>query len=211
MAGVSRSRLVRAIVLVAIAAGVFAYAFEVHPRAIEAARKHFSLTGLRPHREAILFAARESDVDPYLIAAVVRAESSGRIGVVSTKGALGLMQLMPATAAERARILGLPEPDREELLADPKLNLRLGANYMAWLLSRQEGDVERALVAYNTGPTRLARWIEDAGSYAAWRAERRAAGNSDVLAFADRVLRYRDELRRSDLFDGLEESEGEEG
>lgn len=168
----------------------------------EAVRAQVSLAGLRPHREHILFAARESRLDPYLLAALVRAESSGRTGAVSSKGALGLVQLMPATAAERARVLGLPEPTREDLLTDARLNLRLGAAYLAWLLERAGGDLERALVAYNTGPTRLARWIAEAGSYGAWSAERRAAGNSDVLAFADRVRRYRDELRETGFLDG---------
>ncbi len=183
-----RGLLLTALVLALFGVGLFVRS---DPFAVRAS---LSSTGLRPHRADIRFAARESNVDPYLIAALVRAESSGRVGIVSEKGALGLLQLMHPTAVERAQVLGLPAPTPEELLTDARLNLRLGANYLAHLIRWQGGDLERALVAYNTGPTRLARWIEEKGSYAAWRAERRAAGNSDVLAFADRVQRFRDEL-----------------
>ena len=151
--------------------------------------------------EMIEFAANESNVDPNLLAGMMRAESSGRLGAISHKGALGLFQLMLTTAEERAGVLGLDPPTKEDLVSDPLLNARLGANYVAYLIKRSDGNVERALVAYNTGPTRVARWIREAGSYAAWRAERRAAGNSDVLAFADRVLNYRDEFAADGLFD----------
>ena len=54
------------------------------------------------------------------------------------------------------------------------------------------GDLERALVAYNAGPGRLNKWIEEAGSWEAWRAEREAAGNSQVLGYARRVRQYRE-------------------
>lgn len=202
-----RSLQALAFVLVAVVAMLALW-----PGALGVARATLAAANVEHHRDSIEFAAHESGVDPNLLAGMMRAESSGRTAAISHKGALGLLQLMPATAAERAGVLGLDEPDADDLLGDPLLNIRLGANYIAYLIRRSDGNVERALVAYNTGPTRLSRWIREAGSYAAWREERRAAGNSDVLAYADRVLRYRDEFEEKGTFseegDGLTSNDG---
>jgi soluble lytic murein transglycosylase len=143
-------------------------------------------------------AAREAGIEPELAAALMFCESSGRAEAVSGAGALGLFQLMPATAREWAARLGLPEPDHEDLLGDAELNARLGTHYLAWLVERSEGDVERALASYNTGPSRVDRWAEEAGGYAAWREQ--AAGRSDVLAHAQKVLGYRDFYRQRGVF-----------
>jgi hypothetical protein len=144
--------------------------------------------GLAPTIQA---AARESGLDPNLLAGVMMVESRGHVGAESKAGALGLFQLMLPTAVERAELLSLPPPSKRALLSDANLNTRLGANYLAWLCGRFEGDEERALIAYNAGPGRLNRWIADAGSYAAWRDAREQAGDSGVLAYARDVQQYR--------------------
>jgi soluble lytic murein transglycosylase len=199
--------LVRLMQLAAFAAVLVIAALAFWPGALPSLRSSFAAASVRQHRDVIEFAANESGVDPNLLAGMVRAESSGQVGAVSHKGALGLFQLMLPTAVERAAVLDLDPPTREDLVSDPLLNARLGANYVAYLIQRSDGNLERALVAYNTGPTRVARWISEAGSYAAWSEERRAAGNSDVLAFADRVLRYRDEYAASGFFEHDDEAE----
>lgn len=149
------------------------------------------------HLEAIRYAAVESDVEPNLLAAVMLAESGGRVGAVSPVGAMGLYQLMLPTAQERARILKLPVPTREDLLSDASLNTRLGASYLRWLDGYYDGDLEKMLIAYNAGPGRLKQWSEEAGSYEAWHAGRVEAGNSGVLRYVRTVTGYRDrfELR----------------
>lgn len=144
------------------------------------------------YRELIVAAADEAGVDANLLAGVALAESSGRPGVVSSAGALGMFQLMLPTARERAALLRLPEPSRDDLLRDPALNGRLAANYLRWLLRRYSGNSEAALCAYNAGPGRVDGWIRERGSYDAWRAER--AGASAVLAYAQKVLHFRDEF-----------------
>lgn len=144
------------------------------------------------HAELIRAAAAEFGLDPNLLAGVALAESSGRPDAVSPVGALGMFQLMLPTARERAALLGLPEPEREDLLADPALNGRLAAHYLRWLGRRYGGNFEAALVAYNTGPGRLDSWIRTHGSYHSWRSE--SVGESAVLAYALRVLAYRDEF-----------------
>ena len=148
------------------------------------------------HLEAIRYAAVESDVDPNLLAAVMLAESGGRVSVVSHAGALGLFQLMLPTAVERAQVLKLPEPTEEQLRSDVLLNARLGANYLHWLDLYYDGDLEKMLIAYNAGPGRLKKWAQEAGSYEEWHAGRVAAGDSGVLRYVRTVTGYRERFER---------------
>ncbi|MBE0566603.1 MAG: lytic transglycosylase domain-containing protein, partial [Krumholzibacteria bacterium] len=97
---------------------------------------------LARHGGHLAEAARETDLPPALLLAMVVQESGGNPQAVSPKGARGLMQLMPGTAAE----LGVADP------ADPAQNLRGGATYLARMLERYEGRLDLALAAYNAGP-----------------------------------------------------------
>ena len=87
--------------------------------------------------------AAEENLAAVLVHAVVAAESGYNPQAVSPKGAVGLMQLMPATA-ER---FGLPRAAR----AEPERNLRAGARYLGWLLNTFDGDLALALAGYNAG------------------------------------------------------------
>jgi len=110
-----------------------------------------------PYREELLRTARREGLDPALLAAVVRQESGFDARARSPAGALGLTQLMPATARREASRMGL-RPPREEELLEPRLNLLIGARHLAGLLRRYDGDRTAALVAYNAGPERYRRW-----------------------------------------------------
>lgn len=148
-------------------------------------------SGLRrveAHASVLCAVADEFELDPNLLAGVMLAESSGRTNAVSSAGALGLFQLMLPTARERAELLGLDAPSRDDLLYDGALNARLAGSYLRWLLRRYKGELEPALVAYNAGPGRLERWVAEFGSYAAWRAARE--DSSTVLAYARKVQAY---------------------
>jgi soluble lytic murein transglycosylase-like protein len=90
-------------------------------------------------------ASLREGLSPDLLRAVIDRESRGIPCAVSSKGAMGLMQLMPETAAH----LGVADP------FDPQENVDAGAHYLKRLLSRYEGDVPLALAAYNAGPTRV--------------------------------------------------------
>lgn len=97
-----------------------------------------------------------------LVLALMRQESEFYPRARSPVGALGLMQLMPATARQVARGKGLPY-NRNRLVSDPDYNLRLGRSYLSELLEEFDGSYILALAAYNAGPTRARRWIKAFG------------------------------------------------
>jgi soluble lytic murein transglycosylase len=90
--------------------------------------------------------------------AVIRQESVFDADVASHAGAVGLMQLMPATAREVAREQGLPAPRRMDLI-DPALNIALGTGYLAKMRQRFDGNQVLATAAYNAGPGAVSRWL----------------------------------------------------
>ena len=115
-----------------------------------------------PLRSLIEQEATEFDLDPYLLAAVIRQESNFRPAVVSRAGAHGLMQLMPTTAAALARQEGMAWDRR--YLTSAEVNLHLGAAHLAALLRTYDGDVIPALAAYNAGGRPVARWLRNPGA-----------------------------------------------
>lgn len=111
------------------------------------------------YRGTIEAAAAKNGLQPDLVAAVIRVESGYRSDVESPHGAIGLMQVMPQTAAwihSRAGIGGDP-PD----LYDPGQNIALGTWYLGYLCRRYRGTLVVALAAYNGGPTVADRWLEE--------------------------------------------------
>lgn len=191
-------RLALALLLAVALAGTAWHEYEAPVRA--AVRDYLSYRRVEHFEDVLRVAALESGVDPCLLAAVMIAESSGRPGVRSSAGALGLFQLTKVSARWRAQELGLPEPSEEDLLGDPLLNARLGADNLAWLLRTYDGDVERALCAYNAGARRLKELGDAAGGWKRWRDERERTGASSILAYSHRVLHHRDELRERGFF-----------
>jgi len=95
-------------------------------------------------------AAERHALDPALVKAVAAAESAFRPDAVSHKGAVGLMQVMPATAAR----YGVKARDIQQataILKDPELNAQVGTRYLADLIRMFEGNLELAIAAYNAG------------------------------------------------------------
>ena len=109
----------------------------------------------------ILASAEEFDLDPYLVSGVIFTESAFRPEARSNVGALGLMQLMPATGLEEAELLEI-EGVTEDRLTEPALNIRLGCNYLRKLLD-EFGTDSVALAAYNAGPGRVRQWLKEYG------------------------------------------------
>lgn len=93
-------------------------------------------------KEFVTAASDKYDIPKTLIYAVIKIESDGEKSAESHEGALGLMQLMPATAEQ----LGVEDPLK------PRQNIMGGSKYLKNMLNRFDGDLTRALAAYNAGP-----------------------------------------------------------
>jgi len=98
----------------------------------------------------------ERDLDPSLVASLIRAESRFHPGAVSHRGALGLMQVTPETGAWIAGQIGLTDFE-SDLLLEPDVNIALGTWYLRYLIDRF-GRIEPALQAYNAGPASVEGW-----------------------------------------------------
>lgn len=96
-------------------------------------------------------------VNPYLVAAIIREESQYDVRAVSRVGAIGLMQVMPATANQVAQRHHLPAVTRDDLF-DQETNIRIGARYVEQLLAQFSGDVIQTIAAYNAGPIVVGNW-----------------------------------------------------
>lgn len=152
------------------------------------------LNPLRYENEIRRAAARH-DVDPYLVAAVARAESGYDPAAVSSAGAVGLMQIMPATAewiVQRDDWQGGPVGD----LTDPVANLELGAFYLAFLIDLFGGDVRSALAAYNAGQGTVATWLDGAGDGRS-TLEPADIPFPETRGFVERVERFRSIYRQA--------------
>lgn len=114
------------------------------------------------HIEAIQASADRHDVNPYLIAAIIDAESDWRPQIVSEAGAIGLMQVLPETAKELSREGLVDERYDPGQLADPEVNIEFGAAYLRLLVERYH-EVETAVAAYNAGIGNVDDWVEPGG------------------------------------------------
>jgi peptidoglycan lytic transglycosylase len=122
--------------------------------------------------------AEQYDLDPALLAGVIYAESEFDRKARSSAGAIGLMQLLPATAEGIAKRTGGSAFVVDDLY-DPELNVRYGAWYLRHLLDRY-GDERTALAAYHAGQ----------GNVDSWRAHGRGIVFPETRAYVDRVLRF---------------------
>jgi hypothetical protein len=116
----------------------------------------FELT--REMAEDIYDMAIASDVEPDVAFGLVRAESSFKNTATSYVGAIGLTQLMPATAKWLEK--GITNSE----LRNPKTNLRIGFKYLKQLTDKYDGDTDMALVAYNRGPGTVDRILKRGGN-----------------------------------------------
>jgi soluble lytic murein transglycosylase-like protein/TolA-binding protein len=113
----------------------------------------------RLYWEEVLEATKFTRLDPLLILGVVRQESAFNARAISRSDARGLMQLLPSTGREVYQRLGL-ETFRDDLLFDPQMNVRLGAQYLGGLAETHRGNLILALAAYNAGPRRVRQWLQ---------------------------------------------------
>jgi soluble lytic murein transglycosylase len=113
------------------------------------------------HEDIIRQQARDKDLDPALIAAVIYEESRFR-DQTSPAGAKGLMQILPGTATFIARKTGGTRFELRDL-ATPQINIAYGSWYLQYLLQHYDGEEEPAIAAYNAGLSHVDGWVARAG------------------------------------------------
>ena len=111
-----------------------------------------------PFRADLVRQATASDLEPHIVAALVRQESEFNPNVISRKNAYGLTQIVPATGRVLARKAGI-RPFQTSMLFQPATNLRLGTAYLRSLLNQWDGKWEQTLASYNAGKSRVDEWI----------------------------------------------------
>jgi soluble lytic murein transglycosylase len=156
------------------------------------------------YQSTIQAAARMSDVDPLLVASIIRVESKFQTLDVSHAGAIGLMQLMPGTAEWIARQIraeggtidtGASAEDGSIQVTDvshadlsvPRINIRLGSWYINYLTVKFDGNQVAAIAAYNAGPKRVRDWLRSG----IWNGSEETINNipvGETRHFVSRVL-----------------------
>ncbi len=121
-------------------------------------RNDYDLRFPMPYREQVAQSAQTNKLDLSIVYGVMRRESLFDPLARSRVGALGLMQLMPATARRVAKSLGMKRPKQQEIMSVPN-NIQLGARYFRSVLDKFDNNVSLAAAAYNAGPRNVKKWL----------------------------------------------------
>ena len=123
-------------------------------------RAYWELLFPRPYWSDLVADAQANQLDPYLVASLIRQESEFNPYVVSHANAYGLMQLLPKVGKQEAHAAHLSGYTTQSLLT-PRTNLLLGTHYFRKMVNAYNGQVEYALAAYNAGSNRVDEWLAD--------------------------------------------------
>lgn len=149
------------------AAAALASQWGWHDRAIISAAKsgdynNLSLRFPTPHYDAVLTYATQHELRYPWVYAIIRQESAFQADARSSSNALGLMQLLPATAKEVAGRYDIALGDESSILT-PDINIQLGTGYLHHLMERFDNNIILSTAAYNAGPSRSIRWRKEFG------------------------------------------------
>lgn len=112
------------------------------------------------YEDSIIEYSEMYNVDPNLVAAVIKAESRYNAKAQSNKGAMGLMQIMPETGEWIAQSMGMDNFQLESLW-DPDTNIKIGTWYLSELSNQFDGEYDLVIAAYNGGPGNVNKWLND--------------------------------------------------
>jgi soluble lytic murein transglycosylase len=140
----------------------------------------------------------KNNLDPYLVASLIRQESEFDPSVVSYANAYGLMQLLPSVGKSMAREEGLTHFETFQLL-DPETNIRLGCRYLRQMLDKFGGVQEYALAAYNAGDSRVTDW-QAAGPYSGIDEFVESIPFTQTREYVQAILRNEETYRAIDNF-----------
>lgn len=104
--------------------------------------------------------AKEFNLDPLLVYSVMKVESNFNTDAISYKGAKGLLQIMDSTGAWGSECLKMTDYDHDQLFV-PEVNIRIGCWYLSKLINQYDGDINKALAAYNAGSGNVAKWMNN--------------------------------------------------
>ncbi|MEZ5352020.1 MAG: transglycosylase SLT domain-containing protein [Bryobacteraceae bacterium] len=136
--------------------------------------------------------SRANEIDPFIVAGLIRQESEFDPEAVSRARAIGLTQIMPATGRDLSRRLGIRK-FTNAMLTKPEFNLRLGTYYLKKILDSQDGLWVRTLAGYNAGPTRANRWKT-------WASFREPSEFIETIPFSETRNYVQSVLRNADVY-----------
>ncbi len=157
-----------------------------------APRKYWELLFPLPYRTDLVRNAQERNLDPYLIAGLIRQESEFNPQAVSRAKAYGLTQIRPGTGRQFARTAGVPR-FTTGVLSQPAANLKIGCSILRSMLDQQGGKVEQTLAAYNAGPQRVVEWLT-------WNSYREPAEFVESIPFTETRDYVQAVLRNAEMY-----------
>lgn len=145
-----------------------------------------------PYREPLERFAKQEQLDPFLVAALVRQESEFDTKVISRAKAYGLTQVLPSTGRELSRKVGM-KGFTSKMLFEPAINLQLGTHYIRTLLDQLQTYPEATLAAYNAGKSRSVAWLS-------WHEYREAAEFVESIPFTETRDYVQIVIRNADVY-----------
>jgi soluble lytic murein transglycosylase len=142
----------------------------------------------------------KNNLDPYLVASLIRQESEFNPSAISYANAWGLMQLLPSVGKAMAREEGMTHFQTFQLL-DPETNIRLGTRYLRHMMDHFGGEQEYALAAYNAGDERVVDW-QNAGPYHGMDEFIESIPFTQTRDYVESILRNEETYRSIDEFAG---------
>ncbi|MBZ5625436.1 MAG: transglycosylase SLT domain-containing protein [Acidobacteriia bacterium] len=158
----------------------------------QAPRKYWELLFPLPYRGDLMAGARARELDPYLLAGLIRQESEFNPQARSPANAYGLTQVRPATGRQFARRAGI-QRFTSSVLLQPAANLKIGSSILRSMLDQNGGKVEQTLAAYNAGPARVAEWLT-------WNTYREPAEFVESIPFTETRDYVQAVLRNADIY-----------
>ncbi|AZK48080.1 lytic transglycosylase domain-containing protein [Paenibacillus lentus] len=152
------------------------------------------------YKEEIKLHAQKHDLDPLMVAAIIRVESNYKTGSESRKGALGIMQIMPETAKWVIEQSKLPDISLDKVKEESDANIAIGTWYLKSLYEQFEGNEIAMIAAYNAGPTNVRNWLRSGK----WDGRLESVKNipfGETRHYVQRVTHYYDQY--SDVYDDL--------
>jgi len=151
-----------------------------------------------PYWETIQAESAKNDLDPYLVASLIRQESEFNPSAISHANAYGLMQMLPSVGKAMARQEGIQHFESFQLL-DPATNIRLGTRYLRQTLNKFGGVTEYALAAYNAGDERVSDW-QAAGPYQGIDEFVESIPFTETREYVEAILRNQETYKAIDEF-----------